>query len=350
MEKNSTLSTVTDILWIPICVLTGYGLIMIFSTDYIRAGDIFRYFSKQAMWIVIGGVVFFVILQMNYKVLQKYSPYILIAGIILLSITLLSPERGGAKRWLWIGQPSEFVRVFFLLYLSSFLSKNNRIGSPKKVALPFIFFGIIIAILALQPHIGMIIFIFGVTLGLLFVSGIQKRWLLPMAIIMAIVSSVLIMNYPHSLERLKNFSEKKGWQVEQSTIALGSGGLFGVGIGESRQKLPGFLPIPQKDFIFSILGEEMGFFGVSFIILCLLIFFTCGLLIAILSQSLAGSFLAFSLTLGITLEALINLFVISGVVPTTGLPFPFISYGGSALVSNFISCGLIMKVGYSEES
>jgi len=349
MEKNSTLSTVTDILWIPMCALTGSGLVMIFSADYIRTGDIFYYFIKQLCWIIVGSCIFFAILKINYKSLQKYSPHLLIAGIIALSITLFSPEKNEAKRWLFIGQPIEFVRVFFLLYLSSFLSKNNRIGSSKKVAIPFIFFGAIIAILALQPHIGMIIFIFGVTFGLLFVSGIQKRLLLPIGAIMIIISCVLIITHPHSLKRLQNFSEKKGWQVEQSTIALGTGGLFGVGIGESRQKLKGFLPMPQTDFIFSILGEEMGFFGVSFIIICLLVFFACGLLIAFLSQSLSGSFLAFSLTFGIALEALINLSIISGIAPTTGLPFPFISYGGSALVSNLISCGLIMKVGYSEE-
>ncbi len=349
MEKSSTISTVADILWIPICALTGYGLVMVFSADYIRAGDIFCYFTKQLIWIIIGSVAFFAILQMNYKYLQRCSLYLLIFSIILLSLTLLFPEKGGAKRWLLIGQPSEFTRILFFLYLSAILSKKSGTDSLKRFIMPLIFFGVIITILALQPHIGMILFMFCVTLGLLFVSGIQKRWLLPITAIMAIISSALIISHPHSSERLKNFSEKKGWQVEQSTIALGSGGLFGVGIGESRQKLKGFLPTPQTDFIFSILGEEMGFFGALFIISCLLIFSACGFLMAFLSQSLSGSFLAFSLTLGVTLEAIINLCVILGIAPTTGLPFPFISYGGSAIVSNLMACGLIMKVGYSEE-
>jgi cell division protein FtsW len=349
MEKNSTISTVTDILWIPMCVLIGYGLLMVFSADYIRSGDIFDYFWKQTKWIIIGSGVFFAILKMNYRVLQKYSPYILIVGIIALSLTLLCPAKNEARRWLLIGQPSEFVQVFFLLYLSSFLSKKGGTDSLKKFAFPVISLSVIIGILSLQPHIGMAIFMFFITFGLLFVSGIKKRWLLPIAAIMIMVGSVLIISHSHSFGRIKNFFEKRGWQVEQSTIALGSGGLFGVGIGESRQKLKGFLPMPQTDFIFSILGEEMGFLGVLFIILCLIIFFTCGLLIAFLSQSLAGSLLAFSLTFSITLGAFINIAVISGAIPTTGLPFPFISYGGSALVSNLISCGLIMKVGYSEE-
>ncbi|MDI6751335.1 MAG: FtsW/RodA/SpoVE family cell cycle protein [bacterium] len=349
MEKSPTISTVADILWLPMCALIGFGLLMIFSADYIRAGDIFCYFTKQLFWIIIGSGIFYAILKMNYKFLQKYSLHLLIIGILILSITLFSPEKGGAKRWLLVGQPSEFVRVLFFLYLSAFLSKKSGTCSLKKCIVSFIFFGAIIVILALQPHIGMILFIFCVIFGLLFISGIKKRWLLPIGVIMIIISSALIIAYPHSLERIENFSEKKEWQVEQSAIALGTGGLFGAGIGESRQKLRGFLPMPQTDFIFSILGEEMGFFGTLFIISCLLVFSACGFLIAFHSQSLSGSFLAFSLTLGITLGAIINLCVILGIVPTTGLPFPYISYGGSALVSNLMACGLILKVGYSEE-
>jgi cell division protein FtsW len=354
MERRYLIRS-ANLLFISTITLIGCGLLMVFSSsaNFEPERGIFYYFGKQLVWCEIGMAGFLFVLRTNYRCLQKHSLFLLVASIFLLFLTLFSEPIKGSKRWLSFGsfyiQPAEIVKVFLVLYLSSFLAKRRDMSLRAIFSLLLILF-VIIGILALQSHCGMAIFISLLCFSLFFVSkAIRMRYLFLILFLITVASTGMVASRSYSFERLKKFADGGGWQVKQSIIALGSGGLFGVGVGEGRQKLS-FLPTPHTDFIASIIGEETGFLGLSGVLLLFLIFAYSGFSIAYRASSLSGSLLAFGLTFSIVFQALINFSVILGMLPTTGLPLPFISYGGSSLVGNLLSCGLIIRVARSEVS
>ncbi|MEW6102762.1 MAG: FtsW/RodA/SpoVE family cell cycle protein [bacterium] len=373
MEEESLQRNANFFLVVTIA-LVAFGLIMIFSSSGIVTNSLEKkgmYYSlvRQSAWAILGFLSLFIILRKDLEWWNKYSFFILLLFIVLLASTIFFHTGRSAKRWVMGGQPSELVRVFFLLYLSIFFSKreDSNEGFIKGVFPPCIILGIILGILVAQPHYGMAVFFCLLTIFIFFVAGMRIRHIFVLFLVFFIIMSAAIGSRAYSRNRVKAFLSKypitsnlpfvKGfvenkdndkkidrWQVDQSIIALGSGGLFGVGLGKSKQKLS-CVPLPYTDFIFSIIGEELGFILGSLLLFVLFALFAYfGFSIAYHSQFPSGFFLAFSLTISIILQAIINIAIVSDSIPTTGLPLPFISYGGSSLLSNLIAVGLILNV------
>ncbi|MEW6481523.1 MAG: FtsW/RodA/SpoVE family cell cycle protein [bacterium] len=380
MEEESLQRNANIFLVITIA-LVAFGLLMIFSSSGIVTHTLSKkgmYYSlvKQLAWVSIGFLSIFIIiiLKKDLEWWNKYSFLLLFLLLLLLASTLLFHTDKTARRWIMGGQPSELVKVFFILYLSSFFSKKEDSNESfiKGLVPPCLILGVILSILAVQPHYGMAVFFCLLTLSVFFIAGIKIRHLLLLLLIFSIIMAPIIGSKEYARNRIRAFLSKcpiacnvkwvlKGfventsdkeadrWQVEQSIIALGSGGLFGVGLGKSKQKLS-WVPLPYTDFIFSIIGEELGFILGSLIVFVLFgLFAYFGFSIACQAQSQSGFFLAFSLTFSIILQAIVNIAIVSDTIPTTGLPLPFISYGGSSLLSNLISVGLIINVARSSQ-
>jgi|GEM_PF-4349252 len=344
--------------------LTIIGLLMIFSSSGIAIGQkgMYYLFGKQLGLAFLGFLSIFIIRMIKLEWWSKYSALFLVLSLGYLASTLFISTSSDAKRWSFLGQPSEFVKVSFSLYLSSFFSKKEGKEGSKFIA-PCIILGIILGILIAQPHYGMAGFFCFLTISIFFLAGIKKRYLLSLIISLIIIMAVVIGKRGYSRERVGTFlskypivynlpcvkkfiGERLGdrWQVIQAGIALGSGGLVGKGLGASMQKLS-YVPIPYSDFIFSIIGEELGFLLGSLLLFSLFGYFAyLGFSIACSSPSTMGFFLAFSLTFSIISQAIINIAVVSDFTLTTGLGLPFISYGGSFLLSSLISVGFIMNV------
>lgn len=342
MEEQHLQRKANGILIITI-ILSMIGILMVFSTSSIIVEDKGRgmyLFAKQSCWFLLGILSIFFIMKRSLKWWTKSSGWFFLIFLGLLLLTLAVPTEKEVKRWILGIQPSEFVRVFYIFSLAKFFSKERRTIIP-----PCIFLGVIVCSLVFQPHRGMAIFFCILSLFIFILAKVKKWYMFFVFLFSFVIMGIIIASGGYSIERVKNWLYKEGdrWQVEQAKIALGAGGMFGVGFGKSMQKLS-CVPISHSDFIFAILGEEGGFIA-SFILFVLFALFAYfGFSIAWHSSSLLGFFLAFSLTFSIISQAMINIAIVSDVIPTAGLSLPFISYGGSSLLSNFIAVGFIMNV------
>lgn len=323
-------------------VLTIIGLVMILSTSSIvppeSKKEMWHFFLKQLLWALIGFLFIFFIVKIRLEWWNKYSLLFLIISLLSLFSTLFFPPINNARRWAFGCQPAEFVRVFFVLYLSSFFSKKQK--EFERFFAPCFFLFIILSILISQSHLGMAIFFCIFILSAFILIRAKIKGILILLFILCAVMIPIIKSKPHAIKRIK---ERDNFQVQQARIAMGAGGLGGVGLGESMQKLSS-LPLPYSDFIFAIIGEECGLFGSCILLLLFALFAYLGFSIAWHSPLTNGFFLAFLLTLSIILQTIINIGVVSGAFFTAGLPMPFISYGGSSLLSSLISVGFIINV------
>jgi len=287
--------------------------------------------------------------------LGKISPLMLVLSLFLLVVVLFIPASREASRWIKFGpvrfQPSELFKYALILFTAHSLSKRKgRIGELKFVLLPyFVILGIASFLLMREPHLGAVLLLSTILFGMLFVGGVKIRHLLVVAgpVILSMFILVFLFGYKKGrvedyLKSLKNPLEGS-YQMRQSVLALSSGEIFGVGLGEGKEKLF-FLPEPHTDFIFATTGEELGFVG-SVTILTLFLFLTArGFLIARRSADDFGYLLAFGITFSIFVGALINAGVVVGLLPTTGLPMPFLSYGGSSLVFSAAGIGILLNI------
>ena len=356
-------------------LLLSMGLIMLLSasapTSFAENNNSYSYVLKQG-GIAILGLIFLGALSKfdyrNYKKM-KWLIYILCLGALVI-VGLFGVGENGARRWINIGfsfQPSEFAKVGLILFFAAFLSdmkENNRIKKTfPGFFVPMFFFGLIAAVLFfLQNHlsavviIGMIIFIQMFIAGSAIVS--DKRWLIPIiTIVIFAIGCVINMalapadeNTNFRFTRIRTWLKLEeadltgnAWQITQSLYAIGSGGLFGVGLGNSRQKYL-YLPYPQNDFIFSVLAEELGFLGSMFVIILFVLFIWRGIIIALKSEDNFGTLIAIGITTMIGLQALINIAVVTNTMPVTGMPLPFFSYGGSAMLADLMAVGILLSV------
>jgi cell division protein FtsW len=294
--------------------------------------------------------------------LKKIAVPLLIVSFVLLILVFLpviGVHAGGAKRWirLWPStfQPSEFVKLSMVIFLARYLSSPDYItGSFTSFIKPISIMIGFQAIMLMQPDFGSAMSLAFLTLAMLFLSGIRLRYLFSLSLLAMPVLYTLIME-PYRLRRVTSFLDPwkdpqgSGFQLVQSFIAFGSGGITGVGIGGSKQKLS-YLPESHTDFIFSIIGEEFGFIGVSIIIALFLLIFIRGISIANKTKDRFAYYLAVGLSLMISLQALINFAVATGLVPTKGLPLPFISYGGSSLLVNLAAIGILLNISRGKEN
>jgi len=287
-------------------------------------------------------------------------PLLAFSFVLLLLVFLphIGVTAGGARRWirLWptTFQPSELVKLAMVIFLAKYMSADTyhteRFSSFIK---PVIVMAVFQVVFLKQPDFGATMSLGLLTFGLLFISGMRLRYLASVLVLAIPVIYKLVME-PYRLRRITSFLDPwkdpqgSGFQLIQSFISIGSGGLTGLGLGESKQKLS-FLPASHTDFIFCLVGEELGLIGASLVIALFLVLFLRGISIAAKSRDSFHYYLAYGLTMMISLQALINFAVVTGMVPTKGLPLPFMSYGGSALLVNMAVIGLLLKISRGDD-
>jgi cell division protein FtsW len=342
--------------------LVGIGIVMVYSTSAILAGDRFGdpyYFLKrQAFFAGIGFILMILMAFFPCEVLKRFAYPILIISILSL-IAVLIPgvgvRAGGSMRWLKIAslsfQPSELSKLGVVIFLAYFLSKKEeKIRSFSFGFLPTLLLtGLVIGLVLKEPDFGTSLFLTIMVFLLLFVSGARVIYIAGAVLLAIPVVYYFVINAGYRYKRLISFIRPwddptgTSFQIIQSFLSFGSGGLFGLGLGEGRQKLF-FLPAPHTDFIFSIIGEELGLVGAMVVILLFVVFTLRGIHIGLGLEDRFASYLALGVTLMISLQALINLGVVLGLLPTKGLTLPFISYGGTSLVTNLIGVGVLLHL------
>ncbi len=344
-------------------LLIVFGALMIYSSTSVitpllakKGITEFYYFKKHIFTIVIGFGFLFLACQIKLSFLKKMAIPLLIFSFVLLILVFLpgiGVTAGGAKRWikLWPStfQPSELVKLSMVIFLAKYISmphyRTDSFVSFIKPVFVMILFQIVIL---KQPDFGAAMSLAFLTFAMLFLSGVKLRYLASLSVFSFPIIYKLIME-PYRLKRVTCFLDPWkdpqgcGFQLVQSFIAFGSGGLTGVGLGSSKQKLS-YLPESHTDFIFSIIGEEFGFIGASVVIALFLILFIRGIYIASKTNDGFVYYLAVGLSLMISLQALINFAAATGIVPTKGLPLPFISYGGSSLLMNMAAIGILLNI------
>lgn len=357
-------------------LLLCIGLIMLLSasapTSLSETGNnSYKYFSKQAGIAVVGliGMAFFS--KIDYKIFRKFKWIIYVVCIALLvAVGFFGKGEGGAKRWISVFgftfQPSEFAKVGFIFFYASLLSDMKEKNKIRKIVpgfiFPLIFLGpIIYSIFILQNHFSATLIICAITFVQMFVAGSLLRYFLGTGAIGAMGVALYIVKKMGSQEstfrvgriqtwlNIESDLTGTGWQINQSLYAIGSGGLFGLGLGNSKQKYL-YLPEPHNDFIFAVLAEELGFFGCAIVIILFALFVWRGIVIAIKADDNFGTLIAIGITTMIGLQALINIAVVTNTIPVTGMPLPFFSYGGSAMLVDLVAVGILLSVSRSQKN
>ena len=355
------------ILIISTLLLVVVGVVMVYSTSYIvamkRFGDEF-FFVKKHLTYAVGGVGCMILAsRLPYSLYRKLAyPALIIAALFLVCIYIpgLGVTAGGARRWVHLGpitfQPSEPAKlavIFFLAY--SLASKADRIKTFSPGFLPNILIpGIIISLIIMEPDLGTSMALASIVVIMNFAAGVRLRYLFGMGLLALPAVWLVIQNFGYMMTRIQIYLDPwkdpggKGFQMVQSFLAFGAGGLYGAGLGEGKQKLF-FLPEAHTDFILSVIGEELGLIGVSVVIAFYVIFLICGVKIALKAKDLHGQYLALGLTFMVVLQAALNMAVVMGLLPPKGLPLPFISYGGTSLMVNMAAVGIMLNI-YMKEN
>ncbi len=346
----------------PVLFLVGIGIVMVYSASSAIAmkkfGSDYYFLKKQAVFAVIGICALVACRHIPYTVYRPLAYPLLALSILLLAAVLFSPfgvTAGGSSRWLRLGpirfQPSEFARLALIVYLAySMERKADRIGEFSIGFLPHVVvLGVLSALVLKQPDFGSAAILAFLTWLMMFVGGVKLTYLLSSCVLGVVAGAYVITHAGYRARRLMSFldpwqySSDAGYQIVHSLMAFGSGGWWGAGIGNGVQKLF-YLPEPHTDFIFSVIGEELGVAGVLLIILLYLLIVWKGIRIARHAPDLFGCFLAVGLTAALALQICINMGVTLGLLPTKGLTLPFLSYGGTSLVLNMATVGILMNI------
>ena len=322
-------------LLISVIILSLFGLLMIYSSSCIWAdykfNDPYKYLKSQGLFLILGYFLIYIISKINYQIYYKYSNYILLICSILLVLVLIpgiGSIRNGSRSWFGIGsfgiQPSEFAKLGLIIFTSKYLT-NNKIKSIRSSVFPillvvFFLFGLIM----LQPDFGTGVVIVMTIIVLLFISGVKMNFFIKIGILGLLGVASLIIIAPYRMQRIVSFLNPwndplgSGFQIIQSLYAIGPGGLLGLGFGNSIQK-HFYLPEPQTDFIFSIISEEFGFMGVLLVTTLFLMIIISGFKIAMKCEDSFGKYLAFGITFGLSFQTMLNLMVVVGLIPVTGV-------------------------------
>ncbi|MCK8823674.1 stage V sporulation protein E [Fuchsiella alkaliacetigena] len=348
------------IIFFTVISLLGIGIMMVFSSTSIRAyadyGDSFYFLKRQLGWSALGIIAMVLFMKIDYNIYKRLARVSLLGSIVLLVLVLfIGRVVGGSRRWLGVGslgiQPSEIVKVTIVIYMAHYLStKQEKLNSfTKGLIPPLLVLGLVCSLILMQPDLGTTITIAGTVMVMFLAAGVKIKHLLGLSMAGAGGLAYLIISAPYRRRRLLAFLDPwsdpldSGFHIIQSLYALGSGGLFGAGIGQSRQKFF-YLPEPGTDFIFAIIGEELGFIGVLVIVALFFLFAWRGLKVALDAPDLFASLLAVGITMLITLQAIVNIGVVTGSMPVTGMTLPFISYGGSSLGVMLIGVGILLNI------
>lgn len=339
-------------------MLLGLIIVMSASSTYsaFKFESTFYLFNSHLLKVFIGLFCLIAFCFIPYEIYKYYSKWALIAVVIILLITLfLAPNIKGAGRWLDLGiiniQPADIAKLVLVIHLAALIEQKQEFINDLKQGYLYAFIWVIIVsgLIFIQPNISTGILLVFISLILLYVGGAKLRHIALSSVLSMVAASGFAMLFTHSRSRIFTFikSISEGGdiniQVKQALYGLGSGGITGVGIGNSKQNNL-FLPEAYGDFIFAILGEEMGFIGSVIILSLYLILFVAGILIAKKAKDRFGQLLAFGITFSITIYAFVNVAVTTGLFPTTGLPLPFISYGGTSIIFLSISVGILINI------
>ncbi|MFC4617257.1 stage V sporulation protein E [Camelliibacillus cellulosilyticus] len=342
--------------------LLTLGLIMVYSASAVWASykydDAFFFAKRQLMFAGVGIVLMFVMMNIHYWTWRSWAKIALGLCFLLLIIVLIPGVglvRGGASSWLGVGafsiQPSEFMKMAMIIFLAKYLSENQKyIPTVKKGLFPsltlvFLAFGLIM----LQPDLGTGTVLVATCFTMLFTAGARIKHFIFLGSIGLIGLAGLILSAPYRIKRITSFLDPwsdqlgSGFQIIQSLYAIGPGGLLGFGLGQSRQKFQ-YLPEPQTDFIFAIISEELGFIGAVFVLFLFCLLLWRGIRVAIGAPDLYGSLLAIGIVGMIAIQVMINIAVVTGLMPVTGITLPFLSYGGSSLTLMLVSIGILLNI------
>ena len=354
------------VLLVVLFLLIGLGLSALFSASYNWAeqlyGDPFRLIRRQAIWVVLGTAVALVAYHVPLSFLRSIVPVMIVAALGLMALTFvpgLGEEYLGGRRWILLFgssfQPSELVKVVLVFYLAHILDrKQERLDDTmNSVVPPLIVVGVFGGLIYLQNDFSTSVFVVLLALLVLFVARVRLRFFVGLAIVTIPLTVILLLTREHRVLRILAFIDPNidrfgsGYQVLQAQRALEFGGVWGRGIGQSVQKY-GTLPEPHSDFVFAVLGEEVGFVGVAIVVGLFVAFAVKGYRLAFGATTVFRSLLAFGLTSVIVLQALLNMAVVGGLVPATGIPLPFFSHGGSAILMTLLMSGLLLNVAREE--
>ena len=343
-----------------VIILLAIGVVMIYSASsyyaMFKEGDSMAYLKKQLIWAISGVCTMTFMMNFDYHKLKKITPQLLIITVPLLLAVFFFPAVNGAKRWIQLGpmsfQPSELAKYVVVLFLAMSLdAKGDGVKKFWTGIVPYLgVAGFFAAIILAEKNLSIAAIIMIVTFIMLFVSGGKIKDLFgKVAPVLLVVVCIFIFGEDYRRARMLNFLNPwkdpagDGYQLIQSFYALGAGGLTGLGLGQSRQKTL-YMPEPHNDFIFSIIGEELGLIGCLFIVGLFIFFVIRGVRTAFKAKDSYGTLLAVGITSIIAVQAIINIAVVTGSMPVTGVPMPFISYGGTSLVINMTAMGILLNI------
>ena len=350
------------VLFITTIILSVFGLIMIYSSSYVWASykfnNAFKYAINQGIFLILGIVLMLVVSKIDHQIYKKYSNQILAITLILLILVLIpgiGVVRNGSRSWFGIGpfgiQPSEAAKLGLIIFTSKYLNNSDKyLKDLKKGILPilgvtFLAFGLIM----LQPDLGTGLVLMVSIIALLFIAGLDMKFFYGAFVLGVIGTCLLIAIAPYRMNRITSFINPwkdplgTGFQMIQSMYAIGPGGLLGQGFLNSRQK-HFYLPEPQTDFIFSIVCEEFGVVGCIFVCTLFFLLFYFSLKISLNAKNLFAKYLSFGIAFQMLFQASMNLAVVVGLIPVTGVTLPFLSYGGSSLLISTASIGILLSI------
>jgi cell division protein FtsW len=359
MSLRETRINVAVIAIILICV----GIVMIYSASSIYAfenlGDSAYYLKRHLLYVLIGLACAMLVMNIEYGALRTMAkPLLIISFFLLVLLCLPGVGRavGGARRWFRFGmfsfQPSELAKFSLIVYTADFISrKKSEVASFVHGFLPaLLVMGVLCVLILAQPDLGTVLATVTICFTMFFIGGVKVTHLMSIILVSLPAVYFLVFSVPYRRNRILAFlnpwndPQGTGFQIIQSLIALGSGGLAGAGLGHGKQKLL-YLPASYTDFIFSIIGEELGFIGTVSIVVLLMLFLIEATKVSLKARDSFGQFLSFGLISCLVIEAMVNMGVTTSLLPTKGLPFPFISYGGTSLIFNMVYVGLILNIG-----
>ena len=335
---------------------------MIYSASFVWAeykfDDPFKFARMQGIFLLIGIVIMYVLSKIDYHIYYKYANVILLGCAILLILVLIpgiGTVRNGSRSWFGIGglgiQPSEFAKIGLIIYVAKYLTNNDRImKSIVRGVFPILgIIGFFFVLIMLEPDFGTAMVITVTLVVLIFISGVKISFFVKIGLVGLLGIVGIIIAAPYRVKRIVSFLNPwsdplgSGYQIIQSLYAIGPGGLLGQGFLKSRQKYF-YLPEPQTDFIFSIISEELGFLGIIIVSSIFIFIFYRGISISLKSKDLFGKYLSFGLVFGLLIQSILNLMVVVGLIPVTGVTLPFLSYGGSSLLVSLACVGILLSV------
>ena len=349
------------ILFITATLLTVFGLVMVYSASSTvalsRYGASAHFFIRQLAFAVAGYVMMIALMRTDYRIWEKEKPlWWLLAGcFVMLVLVFAQPTVNHAHRWFRYGplsfQPSEIVKLVLLIFLASYLRKHeSEINDLRTRLLPCLALVALFAgLIAIEPDLGQALCVLAITVLLLFIAGLSWVYIAGAGLLSIPVFYFGVVRVPYRWERVKVFLNPfhdplgAGWNVSQSLTAVGNGGVLGLGLGDSRQKMF-FLPEAHSDFIFAVISEELGLLGASFVLLMFLIFFYRGLKITFRAPDKFGFYLGMGITMLVVLQALVNISMALSLMPAKGIALPFVSQGGSSLLLNLMATGILLNI------